>query len=132
MVPTSACKRIETGASGVSKGLALVPGSRPKLLPSAISGDAYGDAGRGLRAGTPKCEAVAFVALGCREARADQGSKSGAHNKADLEGCHGPQQSEYDCPQLLATSIGDDDEDAGNDEREPCSVSQAVFQQLRR
>jgi hypothetical protein len=33
----------------------------------------------------PKCEAIAFVALGCREARADQGSKNGAHNIADLE-----------------------------------------------
>jgi hypothetical protein len=33
----------------------------------------------------PKCEAVAFVALGCWEARADQGSKNGAHNIADLE-----------------------------------------------
>ena len=30
-----------------------------------------------------KCEAVAFVALGCREARADQGSENGAHNIAD-------------------------------------------------
>ena len=33
----------------------------------------------------PKSEAVAFVALGCREARADQGSENGAHNIADLE-----------------------------------------------
>ena len=32
-----------------------------------------------------RCEAVASVALGCREARADQGSKNGAHNIADLE-----------------------------------------------
>jgi hypothetical protein len=33
----------------------------------------------------PKCEAVAFVALGCREARADQRLKNGAYNIAELE-----------------------------------------------